>query len=57
MDGFRITVDLGKVLSVHGQGVYSIIVWGTLGGEITPISEYSIFRGVEPPDTYDPDSP
>ena len=57
MDEFRITADLGKVLDVHGQGVYTIIVWGTLGGEITPISEYSIFHGVEPPDTYDPDSP
>jgi hypothetical protein len=30
------------------------MVWGKLGGEDVVISQYSIFRGVTPPDTYNP---
>lgn len=45
---FNIQADLGKIPS----GVYTILVWANLGGEDEPVSEYSIFYGVEPPDTY-----
>lgn len=53
-DAFAIRADLSGVLSKHGDGVYSITVWGVIAGEDVVISEYSIFHGVTPPDTYDP---
>ena len=54
-DSFSITADLGDLLAKHGDGVYSIVVWGTIDGEDVVISEYSIFHGVTPPDTYNVD--
>ena len=45
--------DLEDLLERHGAGVYSIIMWGRIGGEDVVVSEYSIFHGVTPPDTYD----
>ena len=51
-DSFSITADLSDVIGEHGPGVYSIIVWGTIGGERVVISEYSMFYQVTPPDTY-----
>ena len=51
---FFVRADLSNLLSRHGGGVYSIIVWGVIAGERVVISEYSIFYGVTPPDTYDP---
>ena len=53
-DAFAVRADLSGVLSKHGDGVYSIIVWGVFAGEYVVISQYSIFYGVTPPDTYDP---
>ena len=53
-DAFSVRADLSGVLTEHGDGVYSIIVWGVIAGERGVISEYSIFHGVTPPDTYDP---
>ena len=55
-DSFSVTVDLSDVIDEHGPGVYSIIVWGTIGGEEVVISEYSIFYQVTPPETYVPAS-
>ncbi len=49
---FAVQADIGTVLQRHGHGVYSLIVWGKKGGEDIVISEYSIFYGVTPPDTY-----
>ena len=53
-DSFSITADLSDVVDDHGPGVYSIMVWGTIGGEDVVISQYSIFYRVTPPDTYGP---
>ena len=50
---FSVKADLSDLLSKHGNGVYSFIVWGSIGGEDVIISEYSIFHGVTPPDTYE----
>ena len=50
---FDVEADISQVLSKHGEGVYSVIVWGLIDGQDTVISEYSIFHGVTPPDTYD----
>ena len=50
---FSVTVDLWDVMEKHGEGVYSLIVWGSIDNERVVISEYSIFHGVTLPDTYD----
>ena len=52
---FSIEADLSDVLAKHGDGVYSVVVWGGINGEDAVISEYSIFHGVTPPDTYNAD--
>ena len=49
---FFVRADLRDVVTEHGPGVYSIIVWGVIGGEDAVISEYSLFHSVTPPDTY-----
>ena len=51
--GFRITASLGNVLKKHGPGVYTVVLWGVVGGEIEIISEYSIFHDIPRPDGYD----
>ena len=52
---FSVTADIGELLSKYGPGVYTILIWGKVGGEDVPISQYSIFYEVEPPVTYNPD--
>ena len=52
---FSVTVDVGELLSKYGPGVYTILLWGIIGGEDVPIAQYSIFYEVEPPDGYNPD--
>ena len=49
---FAVKVDIGSILSRHGPGVYSVMLWAKVGGADAVISEYSIFHGVTPPDTY-----
>ena len=51
---FSVVADVSGLLSDHGPGVYTILLWGTVNGERVPISEYSIFYNVSPPDNYDP---
>ena len=51
-EDFSIVADLSDVLAEHGDGIYSLIIWGSIGDERVVISQYSIFRGVTPPDTY-----
>ena len=36
---FSMAADLGDLLAKHGKGVYSLIVWGNIGGEDVVISE------------------
>ena len=52
---FSVTANIRKLLSKYGPGVYTILLWGEVGGEDVPISEYSIFHEIDPPDTYNPD--
>ena len=52
---FSVTADISSLLSRHGAGVYTVLLWGEMDGEDVPVSEYSIFYEVEPPDTYDPE--
>ena len=51
-ESFSVEADIGGVLAEHGAGVYRIMVWGDIDGERAVISEYSIFHGITPPDTY-----
>ena len=53
-NAFSVAADISDLLARHGNGVYSITVWGVIDGERDVISKYSIFYGVTPPDTYDP---
>ena len=54
---FSVTADLRDLLAKHGKGVYSLIVWGSIGSEDVIISQYSTFHDVAPPDTYNADNP
>ena len=49
---FKVVTDIKHVIKRHGNGVYSVMVWAKLGSEEQVVSQYSIFRGVTPPDTY-----
>ena len=51
---FSITANVSKLLSKYGPGVYTVLLWGEVGGEDVPISQYSIFHEIEPPGTYNP---
>ena len=51
---FSVTADISHILAEYGPGVYTVMLWGEIGGEDVPVSQYSIFYEVEPPDTYDP---
>ena len=51
---FSVSVDISDVMNMRRAGVYTLLVWGNIGGERAPISQYSIFHGVTPPDTYTP---
>ena len=53
-DAFAVAADLGEVVQRHGNGLYDVTVWGSLDGEDVVISEYVIFHGVTPPDSYYP---
>lgn len=49
---FSVRADLSEVLARHGPGVYTILVWGPIEGELATISQYSIFHEAEPPEGY-----
>ena len=53
---FSVKADLSSIVERHGPGVYTVLLFGRgPGGEHTPISTYSIFHGVTPPDTCSPE--
>ena len=52
---FSVEADISGLLSEYGPGVYTVMLWGEIGGEDVSVAEYSIFYGVEPPDTYNPE--
>ena len=51
---FSVTANVSGLLAEHGAGVYTVLLWGEMGGEKVPVSRYSIFHEVTPPDTYNP---
>lgn len=66
ISGSQITLshDIEQVLTEHGNGVYTLVVWGCSvadsredpceDDDVMPILEKSIFYGIDPPDTYTP---
>ena len=48
---FAVRADISKILSRYGNGVYTVMLWGDIGGARAVISEYTMFHGVTPPDT------
>ena len=53
-EAFSVKANVNDVLEEYGNGVYTVVVWGDIDGERAVISEYSIFYGITPPDTYTP---
>ena len=51
---FSVKADLSGLLSQYVDGVYTLMLWGSISGEREVISQYSIFHGITPPDTYTP---
>ena len=48
---FSVEADINELLEEHGDGVYTILLWASIGQERTPVSSYSIFYGIELPST------
>ena len=40
---FDVAADIRDIVKRHGDGVYTVIVWGEINGEQEPISDYSVF--------------
>lgn len=51
-NAFVVKADISDILRRNGNGVYSVMVWGNLAGQDLVISQYSVFYGITPPDTY-----
>ena len=51
---FAVTADIGGLLFTHGPGVYTVHLWGEIGGQEIVVSQYSMWHEITPPNTYDP---
>ena len=40
---FTLNADISRLIDTHGDGVYTIMLWGEINRQRAPISEYSIF--------------
>ena len=40
---FTVSADISPLIADHGNGVYTIMLWANLNGDIVPISQYSVF--------------
>ena len=49
---FSIMADLSEVLAAHGPGVYTMVLFGVLDGQVTIISEHALFHGISQPVGY-----
>ncbi len=49
---FRVVADVSDVISQYRTGVYTVMVWADLGDDREVVSQFSIFYGIDPPDTY-----
>ena len=53
-NSFDVKADISDLLDKHGKGVYTVVLWANLGSERDVVSQYSIWVGIDPPDTYTP---
>ena len=51
-NSIRLTANLRDVLDENGAGVYTLVLWGLIGGEPVVVAQYPVFHGVTLPDTY-----
>lgn len=51
-DDFTVSANLKPVLEKYGPGVYTIVVWGVIGDQNTPIAGHSVFYGIDIPRNY-----
>ena len=51
-DQFDLVAYVGEVLRDHGQGVYSVVVWARLDGDMEVILRYEVFHEVEMSEGY-----
>lgn len=42
-NSFAIQANLNEIISQYGKGVYTVYIWGKIGGESVVLSNYSIF--------------
>lgn len=42
-DQFNVSADISSLITTHGNGIYTIMLWANLNGDIVPVSQYSIF--------------
>ena len=40
---FSVEADLGEIIGAHGSGVYTVQIWGRMGDERVPLTNYAIF--------------
>ena len=53
-NNFLVVADISEVVNTHGDGLYTVSVWGEKDGQDILVSEYTIFYGVNPPSVYIP---
>ena len=46
---FNIKANISDILDDYGDGVYTVLLWAKIDGELAPVSEYSIFYGINTP--------
>ena len=46
---FSVAADISDILDQYGAGVYTVVVWALVAGDMEVISQYSIFHEVTPP--------
>ena len=51
-DRFAISANISTILDEHGPGVYEIVMWGMVDGELELVSEYAIFHDIPRPSGY-----
>ncbi|MDE2940518.1 MAG: hypothetical protein OXR67_16610 [Chloroflexota bacterium] len=40
---FTVEADLSEIISFHGTGVYTVQIWGRIGADTVPLTNYSVF--------------
>ena len=49
---FRVSANIEDVLEAKGPGVFRVVLWGSIDGTPSMISEYPVFHQVDPPTNY-----